>query len=89
MIPVKLAATRKVLRIAAWLILLAGAVVWFATGRHPGWSSTSATRLEKDPVTDLEYPVVEKKFTAGVDFLGACLLAAGGLGAVSFLGRKK
>ena len=89
MIPVKLTSMRKLLRITALLVLLVGAAVWFATGRHTGWSRTSSTRMEKDPVTDLEYPVVEKKFTAGVDFLGACLLAAGGLGAVSFLARKK
>ena len=80
---------RKFLRMAALLILLAGAAVWFATGRHLGWSRTSVTHMKKDPVTDLTYPVEEKKFVAGVDFLGVCLLVAGGLGAVSFLTRKK
>ena len=80
---------RKILRIAALLVLLAGLDVWIVTGCHRGWSSTSSTRLEKDPVTDIEFPVVEKKFTAGVDFLGACLLAAGGLAAASFFARKK
>ncbi len=80
---------RKVLRITALLVLLAGLGVWIATGCHRGWSSTTSTRWEKDPVTDIDFPVVEKRFTAGVDFLGTGLLAAGVLGAASFLARKK
>lgn len=77
------------MRIAALLVLLAGLSGWIVTGCHRGWSSTSSTRRERDPVTDIEFPVVEKRFVAGVDFLGACLLAAGGLAAVSFFARKK
>ncbi len=80
---------RKFLRSAALLVLLVGLGVWIVTGCHRGWSRTSLTRLEIDPVTELEFPVQEKKFVAGVDFLGVCLLAASGLAAVSFFARKK
>ncbi len=80
---------RKFLRSAALLVLLTGLGVWMVTGCHRGWSRTSSPRWQIDPVTEIRFSIDEKKFVAGVDFLGACLLAAGGLAAVSFFARKK
>ncbi len=62
---------------------------WLAGGRHMGWTKTSVTRWETDPVTEIKGPVVEKHFVPGVDLLAAALVGAGILLAASFLARKK
>ena len=80
---------RKALRILALLVAVAGLAGWIAGGRHTGWTKTSVTHMEKDPVTEIEFPVIEKKFVPGVELLGAVLISAGVLFAVSFLARKK
>ena len=62
---------------------------WLAGGRNLGWTKTSVKHTEKDPVTEIEFPVFEKKFVPGVDFLGVVLVSAGVLFVTSFLARKK
>src|SRR6185369_7678315 len=50
-------------RILQWFALcLAAAVVtgWLALGANRGWTKTSVTRWQKDPVTEIEGPIVEK-----------------------------
>lgn len=66
------------------LILLGCPAFWLARGGSTGWTKTSVTRMEVDPVTELEFPVVEKRFVPGVDFLAGTVvvgigLAAGGM----------
>ena len=57
---------------------LAAAVVagWLALGANRGWTKTTVTRWEKDPVTEIDGPVIEKKFVPGIDLLAVCLAGA-------------
>ncbi len=76
------------LRILALVVLVAAAGTWFATGASRGWSKTSVAKKTVDEVTGLEGISYEKRFVAGLDFLGAGVLAAGVLAGASFLFRK-
>ncbi len=62
---------------------------WFFGGMHLGWTHSNETRMEIDPVTSLEYPVIEKKFTPGVDFLTVGLLAVGLFSIVGYVLKRK
>lgn len=64
-------------------------VFWFFGGPHFGWTQTSRARIEKDPVTELEYPVIEKRFVPGLDFVGAGVGAGALSFAVSFLFKRR
>ena len=64
-------------------------VLWLALGANRGWTKTTRTQMEKDPVTEIEYPKVEKHFSPGVELLGAALLAAGVLAGTSFVFKPK
>ena len=62
-----------------WLGVTAGVatlVVWLTTGAHTGWTQTKVTEMQVDPITELEYPVTEERFVAGVEVLGGGLLLA-------------
>ena len=55
-----------------------------------GWTKTSVTRWQKDPVTEIDGPVIEKKFVPGIDLLALCLAGALALFVVSlFVSRTK
>jgi len=63
---------------------------WLALGAHRGWTKTSVTRWEKDPVTEIDGPVIEKKFVPGIDLLVAGLAGALALFVVSlFVSKNK
>ena len=67
---------RRILqRIALGLavVVVAG---WLALGANRGWTKTTVTRWQKDPVTEIDGPVVEKKFVPGLDLVAACLTGA-------------
>ena len=68
---------KKALRILAVLVLLAAGVTWLATGATIGWTKTSVAVKTLDPVTGIEGISYQKKFIAGVDFLGTAALGAG------------
>ena len=78
-----------VLRTAALVIALLAAGVWWATGAHRGWTQTSVTLMEVEPVTGLEHPVRHERFVMGVELLGAGLAAAAVLAGVSFFFNPK
>lgn len=84
---------RALLKIATnlgLLILLAAPAFWLAKGAHTGWTQTSVTRMEVDPVTELEFPVVEERFLPGVDFLAVAVVAGASLaGAGLFFGKRR
>jgi hypothetical protein len=61
---------RLVLRLAALGIILITFVLWFFGGMNRGWTKTTVTEMRKDPVTDLDFPVTERRFLPGIDFLG-------------------
>jgi hypothetical protein len=66
-------------RILQWIAIgLAAAAVagWLALGANRGWTKTTVTRWQKDPVTEIDGPVVERKFVPGIDLLAVCLTGA-------------
>jgi hypothetical protein len=79
---------KKALRILAVLVLLAAGTTWLATGAHRGWTKTSVMVKTADPVTGIDGISYEKKFIAGVDFLGAAALGSGLLAGASLFFRK-
>ena len=83
------ASMRRTFQAVAALIALAAVATWLATGAHRGWSKTSVQKMTVDEVTGIESPSYEKKFVAGVDFLGAALLAAAATAGISLLFRKQ
>ena len=79
---------KKALRILAVLVLLAAGTTWLVTGANRGWTKTSVMVKTADPVTGIDGISYEKKFIAGVDFLGAAALGAGLLAGASCLVSK-
>ena len=73
----------------AALLALGCVAAWLALGANRGWTRTSRTRMEKDPVTEIEFPIVEKRFSPGIEVLGGGLLGAAALAAASLFFRNK
>jgi hypothetical protein len=80
---------KKILQLLAVLVLLAAGTTWLATGANRGWTKTSVMVKTLDPVTGIEGITYQKKFIAGVDFLGVSALLAGLLGGTSLFFRSK
>lgn len=79
----------RILRLAALAILVAGVGTWVATGRHVGWTQTSAVSLQRDEITGIEYPVRREAFVAGVEVPALAAAVAAALAAGSwFAGRR-
>lgn len=76
---------RLTLRILASLLGVAVMVLWLVTGAHTGWTQTKVTTMQVDPITELEFPVIEDRFVAGVDVLGGGIILALALFGLSFL----
>jgi hypothetical protein len=79
---------RKAWRVAGLCCAVMSVIVWLALGANRGWTKTTHTHMEKDPVTEIEYPRVEKKFSPGVEFLAGGLLLSVALAGVSLFVRK-
>ena len=79
---------RRILQALALLIMLLAAGTWLVTGAHHGWTKTSVQKKTLDEVTGLEAISYERRFLAGLDFLGAALLGASLSAGVSFLFRQ-
>lgn len=79
---------KRALRVFALALAVLSLALWAALGAHRGWTRTTETRWEKDPVTELEGPVHVRKFVPGVDLLAISLLGAAVLFGGSFLARK-
>jgi hypothetical protein len=80
---------KKILLVVGLLVALGTLGTWLGTGAHRGWTKTSVTVVEIEPVTGLENPVPKKQFVMGVELLGLGLLAAGALVGVSFFFKSK
>ena len=63
-------------------------VGWLGFGETRIWTQTSVTRWQKDPVTEIDGPVVEKKFVPGLDLVAVCLTGALALFIVSLFVSK-
>ena len=79
---------RKTLQAVAVLVAVVAAGIWLATGAHRGWTKTEVERITVDEITGIEGRSYEKQFVAGVEFLVAGLLAAGGLAVISLFFRQ-
>ena len=80
---------KRSLRILALVVGLATLGVWLATGAHRGWTKTSVTVVEIEPVTGLENPVQKKQFVMGVELLGTGLATAAALMGLSLFFKPK
>jgi len=80
---------RRILQILAVLCALAVVGAWLATGASRGWTKTSVAVKQLDEVTGIEGVSYQRRFVAGVDFLGGGLLGAGVLAAASLMFRKQ
>jgi hypothetical protein len=79
---------RDLLRIVALTLFAVSLMGWLSLGPNLGWTKTSVTKWQQDPVTDLAGPIIEKRFVPGIDLLAACLASAVLLFAISSLKRK-
>ena len=79
---------KRILRIAALLIVLAAAGFWLTAGANRGWTKNQVEKKSLDEVTGIEGVSYEKKFVPGMDFLGAAVIGAAFLTGVSFLLRN-
>lgn len=78
-----------VLRATALFILLAAFGLWVGTGRHAGWTQTSAVELRYDEITGIEYPVRYDTFIAGLELLAAGAGFAAVLGGLSLIRPRR
>ena len=73
----------------ALTMLFASLLSWAILGANTGWTKTSVTRMKLDPITEIEFPVVEERFVPGIDFVVAAMAAAALIYGLSFVfGRK-
>ena len=80
---------RRLLQLLAVVCALAVVAIWAATGGSRGWTKTSVAVKTLDEVTGLEAVNYQRRFVAGLDFLGGGLLGAGVLAAASLIFRKQ
>ncbi len=79
---------RKLLQILALVIALGAMITWLVTGSDMGWTKTEVQTESIEPVTELRVLHTEKKFIAGMDFLGVAFGTAASLTVASFFFRK-
>lgn len=79
---------KRALQILALLLVLSAAVIWFVTGANRGWTKISVPVKTLDEVTGIEGISYQKKFSPGVDFLGAAFGASALMAGASFFFRK-
>jgi hypothetical protein len=79
----------------AWLlraiaVLSAVAIIacWLSLGAHMGWSQARVPIHKTDPTTESTLTEYEERFMPGLDFLGAGLLGAAAIFALTLLGPR-
>ena len=80
---------RRKLRVLAAVLAILCVAGWIVLGANRGWTRTTRTRIEKDPVTEIEFPKVEKHFSPGVDLLAVGLLFSFTLAVSSIFAQNK
>jgi hypothetical protein len=81
---------KRVLQAAAAGLFICSLAGWFFLGANKGWTKTTVTRWQRDAVTGLDGPVIEKKFVPGVELLTVALAVSGILfGIAAWSGSKK
>jgi len=79
---------RRILRVGALALAVFSLFFWLLLGANRGWTKTTRTRWQKDPVTEIDGPVIEKAFLPGVDFLAVGLVGALSLFIMSLFASK-
>ena len=77
---IKSSPLRLILRILAFVLILASTAFWISTGSHTGFSKDRVEIPQVDPITQIEYVDYEERYVMGVEFLAL----AYGLGVTSF-----
>ena len=77
---IKSSPLRLILRILAFVLILASTAFWISTGSHTGFSKDRVEIPQVDPITQIEYVDYEERFVMGVEFLALAF----GLGVTSF-----
>ena len=80
---------RTILRFIALFVCLITLVVWLFGGANAGFTKTSVKVETIDSITEQTIVRWEKRFVAGVDFLGAGFAVGALLFGCSFLFRMK
>jgi hypothetical protein len=75
----------SLIRVLAGLGAVAIIACWLSLGAHMGWSQTHVPVHKTDPVTETSFTDYENRFLPGLDFLGAGLLGAAAMLALTFL----
>jgi hypothetical protein len=78
----------KAFNLLAAIVLLATTAWWWNAGSNKGWTKTSVQIMKVDEITEISYPVSEKRFVPGVDILAAAIVASASLVALGFFSRK-
>ena len=73
------------LRALAVLSAVAIIACWLSLGAHMGWSQTRVSAYKTDPITETTFTDYENRFLPGLDFLGAGLLGAAAIFALTLL----
>lgn len=79
---------RDLLRILALTLIAVSLMAWLTLGPNLGWTKTSVTKWQRDPVTENYGPIIEKRFVPGVDLLALCMGAAVVMFSLSLLKRR-
>ena len=79
---------RDLLRILALTLIAVSLMAWLSFGPNLGWTKTSVTKWQQDPVTELQGPVIEKRFVPGIDLLALCMIGAVVLFGISLVKGK-
>jgi len=80
---------RQGLRWLALAIVLCAAGYWLAAGANRGWTKTTRERMEKDPITEITFPVRENHFSPGIDVVAGAFFVAGVLAISSLFASRK
>lgn len=82
---------RTFLRLIALLLFMTTVIWWSTSGKNTGWTKNKVRILQKDEITEIEYPVEVDRFVPGIEILVGGVALAGTLAGLSFLPvfRKK
>lgn len=74
-----------ILRLLSLILLLTTVIWWNSAGENTGWTKNQVEVQKFDPVLEITYPVYEKRFIPGIDFLAPGIAASLVLAGLSFL----
>lgn len=79
----------RVLRVSAFVVLVAGLGIWTLSGARLGWTQTSVVTLQRDEITGIDFPVRRAAFVAGIEVPLLATVLALGAGGLSLLAQRR